>query len=45
MVFIVRGKKVAQRLVNKGLITAGEQYQVEPDTNAGPYSPCELCCG
>jgi len=45
VVFIVRGKKVAQTLVNKGLIAAGVQYQVEPYTNAGPDSLCELCCG
>ena len=45
LVFIVRGKKVAQRLVNKGIIAAGVQYKVEPYTNAGPDSLCELCCG
>ena len=42
--FIVRGKKVAKRLVNKGVIVAGVRYNVEPYTNAGPDSLCELCC-
>jgi len=42
VVFIVRGKKVAQRLVNKGVIAAGVRYKVEPYTNAGPDSLCEL---
>ena len=45
VVFIVRGKKVAPRLVNKGVIAAGVRYEVEPYTNAGPVSLCELCCG
>jgi len=45
VVFIVRGKKVAQSLVNKGVIAAGVRYKVEPYTNAGPDSLCELCCG
>jgi len=45
VVFIVRGKKVAQRLVNKGVIAAGVRYKVELYTNAGPNSLCKLCCG
>jgi len=45
VVFIVRGKKVAQRLVNKGVIAAGVQYKVEPYMNVGPDSLCELCHG
>jgi hypothetical protein len=44
VVFIVRGKKVAQSLVNKGVIPAGVQYKVKPYMNAGPDSLCELCC-
>jgi hypothetical protein len=44
VVFIVRGKKLAQRLVNKGVGAAGVRYKVEPYTNAGPNSFCELCC-
>jgi hypothetical protein len=45
VVFIVRRKKVAQRLVNKGVFAAGVQYKVEPYMNAGPNSLCEHCCG
>ena len=45
VVFIVRGKQVAQRPGNKGVIAAGVQYKVEPYTNAGLDIPCELSCG
>ena len=45
MVFILRGKKVAQRFVNKGVIDGGGRYKVEPYTNAGHDSLCKLCCG
>jgi hypothetical protein len=45
VVFIVRGKKVAQRLVNNGVIAAAARDKVEPDTTAGPDSLGELCCG
>ena len=45
VVFIVRGKNVAQRLVNKGVVAAGVRYIVEPYTNAGPNSVCDRCCG
>jgi hypothetical protein len=45
VVFIVMGKMVAQRLLNKGIIAAGERYKVELYMNAGPNSLCELCCG
>jgi len=45
VVFIVKGKKVAQRLVNKGEIAAGVRYKVEQYTNAGPDSLCEFRCG
>jgi len=41
----VRGKKVAQRLVGKGVIAAGVRYKVEPYTNAGPDILSALCCG
>jgi len=44
VVFIVRGKKVAQRLVNKGIIAAGVRYKVEPYTKARPDSLFKLCC-
>jgi len=45
VVFIVRGKKMSQRLVSKGVIAAGVRYKVEPYTNAGPASLCKLCGG
>jgi len=45
VVFIVMGKKVAQRLVSKGVNAAGLRYKVEPYKNAGPDSLCELRCG
>jgi hypothetical protein len=45
VVFMVKGKKVAQRLVSKGVNAVGVLYKVEPYTNAGPDSLCELCCG
>ena len=44
-VFMVKGKKVAQRLVSEGVPAAGVRYKVELYTNAGPDSLCELCCG
>lgn len=44
MVFIVRGKKVAQRLVNNGVIAAVARDKVELDTNPGPDSLGELSC-
>jgi len=45
VVFIVRGKKVAPGIVNRGVMLAGVQYKVDPYTNAGPDSLFELCCG
>jgi len=45
VVFMVKGKKVAQRLVSKGVTAAGVWYKVEPYTNAGPESLCKLRCG
>jgi len=45
VVFMVKGKKVAQRLVSKGVTAAGVRYKVQPYTNAGPESLCKLCCG
>jgi hypothetical protein len=44
VVFMGKVKKVAQRLVSKGVTTAGVRYKVEPYTNPGPDSLCELCC-
>jgi hypothetical protein len=45
VVFVVKGNKVAQRLVKMGIKAAGVWYRVETYTNAGPDSRCELCCG
>jgi len=45
VVFIVRGRKVAQRLVNKGVIAGGVRYKVEPNTNECPDTLREPCCG
>jgi hypothetical protein len=45
VVFVVRRKKVAQRLLNECVIAAGVRYKVEPYMNAGPDSLCELSCG
>ena len=44
MVFVVKGKKLAQRLVTKGVTAAGVQYKVEGYINADPDSLCEPCC-
>jgi hypothetical protein len=45
VVFVVKGSKVAQGLIKKGIKAAGVWYRVEQYTNAGPDSRCELCCG
>jgi hypothetical protein len=45
VVFVVKGSKVAQSLVKKGIKAAGVWYRVETYTNEGPDSRCELCCG
>jgi len=45
VVFVVKGNKVAQRLVRMGIKAAGVWYRVKTHTNAGPDSRCELCCG
>jgi len=44
VVFIARGKKVTQRLLNTGVAFAGESYKVEPYTNTGSHRLCELRC-
>ena len=41
VVFVVKGKKVPQRLVSKGVTAAGSRYKVEPYTNTVPNSLCE----
>jgi len=45
VVFMVKGKKVAQRRVSKEVTAAGVRYMVEPYTNAGPDILGERCCG
>jgi len=45
VVFVVKGSRVAQSLVKKGIKAAGVWYRVETYTNEGPDSRCELCCG
>jgi hypothetical protein len=45
VVVVVKGNKVAQRLVKKGIKAAGVWYQVETYTNGDPGSRCVLCCG
>jgi len=44
-VFVVKGSKVTQSVVKKGIKAAGVWYRVETYTNEGPDSRCELCCG
>jgi hypothetical protein len=45
VVFVVKGNRLAQSLIKKGIKAAGVWYRVEAFTNAGPDSRCELCCG
>ena len=45
VVFVVKGDKVARRLIKEGIKAAGVWYQVEPFTDVGPYSRCERCRG
>jgi len=45
VVFDVNGSKVAQGLIEKGIKVTGVWYRVEPYTNTGLDSRCELCCG
>jgi hypothetical protein len=44
VVFVVKGKKVAQRIVNKGVTAAGLWYKVEPYTSAGPDTLSTIGC-
>jgi len=44
VVFVVKGSRLAQSLIKKGIKAAGVQYRVEAFTNAAPDSRCELCC-
>ena len=45
VVFVMKGSRVAQSLLKKGIKAAGVWYRVETYTNEGPDSRCELCCG
>jgi len=45
VVFVVKGSRLAQSLIKKGIKALGVWYRVEVFTNAGPDSRCELCCG
>jgi hypothetical protein len=44
VVFIVKGRTVAQSMIKKGIQAAGVWYRFEMYTNVGPDSRCELCC-
>jgi len=44
-VFVIKGRRLAQSLIKKGIKGAGMWYRVEAFTNAGPDRRCELCCG
>jgi hypothetical protein len=45
VVFSIKGKKMAQRCLEKGLRGAGVWHSVERYIRAGPDSFCEVCCG
>jgi len=45
VVLVVKGSKVAQSLVKKGIKGAGVWDPVKTYTNEGLDSRCELCCG
>jgi hypothetical protein len=42
---MVKGKRVAERLVRKGVTAAGVRYMIEPYTNIGPHSLCDHSVG
>jgi hypothetical protein len=44
VVFAIKGQKVAQRCLDKGLRVAGLWHMVERCVNAGPDTICESCC-
>jgi hypothetical protein len=44
VVLVVKGSRLAQSLIKKGIQSAEVWYHVETFTNAGPDSRCELCC-
>jgi len=43
LVFVVKGNKMPQTVVKKGIKAAGVWYRVETYTNEGPDSRCEPC--
>jgi hypothetical protein len=45
VVFSIKGKKIAQRCLEKGLRAAGVWHEVERYIHAGPDTFCESCCG
>jgi hypothetical protein len=45
VVFVVKGSRLAQRVIKKGIKAAGVWNRVEAFTNVGPDCRCELCCG
>jgi hypothetical protein len=45
VVFVVKGSRLVQSLIKKGIKAAGVWYRVEAFMNAGPDSRCEHCCG
>ena len=44
VVFVVKGTRLAERLIKKGIKAAGVWYHVMAFTNTGTGSRCELCC-
>ena len=45
VVFSIKGKKMAQKCLEKGLRAAGVWHEVERYIRAGPDTFCESCCG
>jgi hypothetical protein len=45
VVFAIKGKKMAQRCLEKGLRAAGVWHEVERYVNSGPETFCESCGG
>jgi len=45
VVLVVKGSRLVQSLIKKGIKAAGVWYRVEAFTNAGPDCRCALCCG
>jgi len=45
IVFVVKGNRLAQSMIKKGINPAEVWYHVKVFRNVGPHSRCELCCG